>query len=100
MHPDAQKEALECLIRHNRCVGAGIGFKPKHHFQLHMAQSIAWKGNCRMFHTYCDESLNKVLVTIAAGQHRATMERLFFFCEILPCAEVSHATCIGLVVKK
>ena len=50
---------------------AGVSFVPKHHAAAHASARLQWQGNCRVYSTFVDESLNLVLRTAAQFAHRA-----------------------------
>lgn len=49
---------------------AGAALKPKAHAMIHMIQRALELGSPRYYHTYRDESLNRVIANIAASSHR------------------------------
>ena len=57
---------------HVRCFKlAGAELKPKAHAMLHCIQRSKVLGSPRFYHTYRDESMNRIIANIAVASHRA-----------------------------
>lgn len=60
------------------CERASVSFTPKFHFFAHLSEQAFSFGNPKMYSTWLDESLNRLLRDIAASAHRSRQaERIF-----------------------
>ena len=63
---------LDCVLRHIRMLNlSDIPLLPKHHYWAHMTMQIQERGNPRFYSTFLDETLNKIVATIAIHSHPA-----------------------------
>ena len=57
---------------------ARVDVRPKHHLWRHMTARVPALGNPRMYATFHDESINRMLAEMAFACHRMTFERRLF----------------------
>ena len=81
---------LDCVVQHCvRMQHADVRLLPKHHYWAHMTLQIPARGNPRFYSTFLDETLNKVIATIAVHSHPSqweerTFQRLHLQATLLP----------------
>ena len=69
--PEQRHTLWSSYLSHVTCFQrAGGDLKPKAHAMSHMLQRTLTLGSPRFYHTYRDESLNRVIANIAARSHR------------------------------
>ena len=69
---EQRAKLFSAYASHVRCFKlAGAELRPKAHAMLHCIQNTRLLGSPRFYHTYRDESMNRVVATIAAASHRA-----------------------------
>jgi hypothetical protein len=54
---------------------SGRGFTPKHHKVFHLLRNIGYQGNVRLYATWFDEALNKMLKAACRFTSQATFDR-------------------------
>ena len=78
---------------------AGGTTTPKSHLMIHLFQRAVSKGNPRFYHTYRDESLNKMLANVARSAHRLSWQETVFKKLKLVSRENVKALCEKLMIR-
>ena len=73
------QELLDCVLRHVHLLrSAHCRLLPKHHLWAHMTLRVPQFGNPIYYSTFLDETLNKVISTVAVHSHPSRWDERIF----------------------
>ena len=71
----AVQQHCDSMKRHLRFIQDLVALTPKHHLWVHLTIIARLLGNPLTYHTFLDESLNKVLKKTCTGAHQMRFEK-------------------------